>query len=166
MIAIHPLWSLPRTIPDPVDPINNAPIDVTCTNCHGPRLDVNNDPILPDGQLELVGGLSLDNGNHLVSYRELLFDDNLQVLAGNVGNQVIVDDLNVTLSPSMSTAGARSSRFIEKLYDEDLPEVTGAPSGTSHAGFMTKAELKLVSEWIDIGGQYFNNPFDPAAPQN
>jgi hypothetical protein len=24
----------------------------------------------------------------------------------------------------------------------------------------------LLSEWLDIGAQYFNNPFDPKAPLN
>jgi len=24
----------------------------------------------------------------------------------------------------------------------------------------------MISEWLDIGAQYFNNPFDPAAPLN
>ncbi len=32
--------------------------------------------------------------------------------------------------------------------------------------FMTPDELRLVSEWLDIGAQYFNNPFDPAVPVN
>ncbi len=27
---------------------------------------------------------------------------------------------------------------------------------------MSPAELRLLSEWLDIGAQYFNNPFDPA----
>ena len=31
---------------------------------------------------------------------------------------------------------------------------------------MSPAELRLVSEWLDIGAQYFNNPFDPAVPVN
>ncbi len=29
-------------------------------------------------------------------------------------------------------------------------------------GYLTAAELKLVSEWLDLGAQYFNDPF--AAP--
>jgi hypothetical protein len=33
-----------------------------------------------------------------------------------------------------------------------------APGG-SHAGRLTSAELRLVSEWLDIGAQYFNDPF-------
>jgi hypothetical protein len=36
------------------------------------------------------------------------------------------------------------------------------PGGT-HAGWLTPAELKLISEWLDIGAQYFNDPF--AVPQ-
>jgi hypothetical protein len=39
-------------------------------------------------------------------------------------------------------------------------------SGSTHAGFMTPAELRLLSEWLDIGAQYFNNPWDPAVPTN
>jgi len=36
--------------------------------------------------------------------------------------------------------------------------------GGSHNGWLTPAELRLISEWIDIGGQYYNDPFvAPAA---
>jgi hypothetical protein len=38
-----------------------------------------------------------------------------------------------------------------------------APGG-SHEGRLTPVELKLVSEWTDIGAQYFNDPF--LAPLN
>jgi hypothetical protein len=37
-------------------------------------------------------------------------------------------------------------------------------SGGVHENFLSKAELKLISEWLDMGAQYFNNPF--AAPAN
>lgn len=29
-----------------------------------------------------------------------------------------------------------------------------------HRTFLNGAELKLIAEWLDIGGQYYNNPFD------
>ena len=29
-----------------------------------------------------------------------------------------------------------------------------------HAGMLSAPELRLLSEWIDIGAQYYNNPFD------
>lgn len=36
--------------------------------------------------------------------------------------------------------------------------------GGSHAGDLNNAELKLITEWLDIGGKYYNNPFE--APVN
>jgi hypothetical protein len=30
----------------------------------------------------------------------------------------------------------------------------------NHAGMLSPAELRLISEWLDIGAQYYNNPFD------
>jgi len=33
-----------------------------------------------------------------------------------------------------------------------------------HTGFLTTAELRLIAEWLDIGAQYYNDPFvAPAA---
>jgi hypothetical protein len=41
------------------------------------------------------------------------------------------------------------------------------PIGTvDHTTMLDDAELKLISEWLDLGAQNFNDPFDPAAPQN
>jgi hypothetical protein len=34
--------------------------------------------------------------------------------------------------------------------------------GGSHEGYLSDAEKKLISEWLDIGAQYYNDPF--AAP--
>ncbi|MBA1331342.1 hypothetical protein QQ73_09315, partial [Candidatus Endoriftia persephone str. Guaymas] len=33
-------------------------------------------------------------------------------------------------------------------------------AGGSHADYLSPAELRLLSEWLDIGAQYWNNPFD------
>jgi len=62
-----------------------------------------------------------------------------------------------TYRGSISAGSAANSRFFQVL--------SGAMSGTvNHAGFMTAAELRLMSEWVDIGAQYYNNPFN--APLN
>jgi hypothetical protein len=37
-------------------------------------------------------------------------------------------------------------------------------AGGSHVGRLSGAELRLISEWVDIGTQFYNNPFD--APLN
>jgi len=62
--------------------------------------------------------------------------------------------VNVNIGPALSSNGAVSSR---RLFDRFL-------AGGSHAGYLSDAELKLLAEWLDIGAQYYNNPFD--VPQN
>jgi hypothetical protein len=37
-------------------------------------------------------------------------------------------------------------------------------AGGNHAGYLSSHELRLIAEWLDIGAQYYNNPFD--APGN
>lgn len=62
----------------------------------------------------------------------------------------------VPVAPSAAAGNARgSTRFFSRF---------GA--GGTHAGYMSPAELRLLAEWLDIGAQYFNNPFDPAVPLN
>jgi hypothetical protein len=62
--------------------------------------------------------------------------------------------VTVPVSPSLSVAGARASnRFFAEFA-----------AGGTHAGWLKPAELRLISEWLDIGAQYYNDPF--AAPLN
>jgi hypothetical protein len=62
--------------------------------------------------------------------------------------------VSVPVRPVMSTNGARASaRFF-------APFVTGG----SHQHRLDPIELRVISEWLDIGAQYYNNPFD--VPQN
>ena len=50
---------------------------------------------------------------------------------------------------------------------ERVPEsLRSRVRASTHAGYLSPAELRLLSEWLDIGAQYFNNPFDPAVPVN
>jgi hypothetical protein len=65
----------------------------------------------------------------------------------------IPTQIPVTLPPSMSVGNARGSRFFNVMNN-----------GT-HAGMLSPAELRLLSEWLDIGAQYYNDPFPPT-PQN
>ena len=58
-----------------------------------------------------------------------------------------------------SANGALSSAFLGRF----APQAAGS---TNHAGYLSAAELRLISEWLDIGAQFFNNPFDPAVPVN
>ncbi|MGB5346292.1 MAG: hypothetical protein WBN23_09015, partial [Woeseia sp.] len=164
---IHPLWAASRPVldgnGDPVLDANGMPVTNDCVNCHSP-VDDQNAPRVPAMQLDLADGLSPDEADHFNSYRELLFPDNEQEL--NMGalqdrlvqNGVDADGnpifVTVTVNPSMRVAGANAS---DRFFSRFTP-------GQSHAGYMSAAELRLIGEWLDIGAQYYNNPFD--VPQN
>ena len=53
----------------------------------------------------------------------------------------------------MAAGNARGSRFFSVM------------NNPTHAGMLSTAELRLLSEWLDIGAQYYNDPFPPT-PQN
>ncbi len=176
---IQPIWEVPR---QEFDALGNLIADNTCVLCHN-RVDAAGAAQVPAGQLELTGEASVDQPDHVTSYRELLFPDNAQVLLNGAlvdelvlvfdanGNPVYEVDANgdlildangdpiqvtetVPVTATMRVAGANaSSRFFNRFR-----------AGGSHAGRLTDAELRLLSEWLDIGGQYYNNPFD--VPQN
>jgi len=165
--TIHPIWQQDRGVLD------------TCINCHTDTDAMGADRV-PDAQLDLTNGISNQNANHFKSYRELMFGDNEQELdamgalvdrlvqaTDGMGNPLFEVDANgdqildgmgnpipvmvtIPVGRSMSSAGALSSPRFFNIF---------APGGT-HDGRLTPAELKLIAEWIDIGGQYYNNPFD------
>lgn len=56
--------------------------------------------------------------------------------------------------PPMSPAGANASPRFFSRFD----------AGGSHEGRLSGHELRLIAEWLDLGAQYYNNPFD--APVN
>ncbi len=82
-------------------------------------------------QLDLSDGASAAEAEHFRAYRELLATDDGQA------------------EPLMVAGSAAASVNFFSVF---------APGGTHYAR-LTAAELKLVSEWLDIGAQYFNDPF-------
>jgi hypothetical protein len=162
---VHPLWAADRSDRNGdglADTVNG-----TCTTCHS-LADAANAAMVPAGQLDLTDGPSDDEPDHFKSYRELLFaDTELELQGGALVErqvQVGVDPVTglpqfapVPVGPSMSAAGARaSSRFFGKM-ESNVGTV-------DHRDFMSPSELRLLSEWLDIGAQYYNNPF--IAPVN
>lgn len=158
---LQPLWDKSRPI---LDNMNVVIGDNVCTSCHGPTNAMSQAQV-PAAQLDLTGGPSPDNGDQLNSYRELLFGDNEQELVGGVlqdrvifvtdpvTNLPVAQTVPVQGGASMSTGNARGSRFFSVFA-----------AGGSHNGRLTVAEIRLISEWLDIGAQYYNDPF--AVPVN
>lgn len=157
---VHPLWGRSRQV---LGGGGAVIADHTCTGCHA-GTDAGGGAQVPAAQLDLADGASDTRPAYFKSYAELMFGDNEQELAGGVLRdrlvQVGVDPdtgdpiyAPVPVSPPLSTAGALASpRFFDRFA-----------AGGSHAGYLSGAELRLVAEWLDIGGQYFNNPFDAPA---
>ena len=167
---IHPLWSQPRLVFDTddnpvIDPDTGEQENNNCLNCHTPVDPANAMARVPAGQLELQDGSSPDEPDHFHAYRELLLTDNLQVIEGDAlvnatrvigqdaeGNDITEDIL--TDAPARAGSAALSSDFFDPFNDPtDL-----------HYNILSEAERRLIAEWLDVGAQYYNNPFD--APAN
>lgn len=159
---IHPLWSVDRWVLD-VDGVTVLN-DRTCTSCHSPT-DELDQPRVPAAQLDLSDGPSPDEADHFKAYRELLYPDNAQELSNGALVDRLIDtgrtrvDENGNVVPIFRTVLVEPSMSPEGALANDDFLARFLPGG-SHAGDLSDAELKLITEWLDIGAQYFNNPFD------
>jgi hypothetical protein len=153
---IDPLWSVDRGTH-------------TCTTCHtATRTQMVSCtptgtvtpvmvtlPVPADGGLELDPDPAQQATAQLRAYLQLVSTHTTSSFSLDAGCAQVRTDTQV--SGSMSPGSAAGSRFFRVLAG-----VPAAP--VNHSAFMTPAELRLLSEWVDIGAQYYNNPF--AAPLN
>ncbi|MBV8342641.1 MAG: hypothetical protein JO173_09720 [Gammaproteobacteria bacterium] len=141
---IQPLWDAPR--PNPA----KAGVNHTCTQggCHSP-VNAMGAAQEPAGHLDLTKSASANDAQESTSYQQLLFSHNTVIMG-----------VQQTFGPYLnagSANGGLSSQFLTRFASD---------SGTTHASYLSPSELRLLSEWLDIGAQYFNNPFDPMVPVN
>jgi hypothetical protein len=151
---IQPLWTKARGT-------NGAN---TCTNCH-------TDPL----KLDLRG--SIAGTGRIVSYEELALGDPVLDANGQPVTRLVEGVPEVVRGPALintssganSSAGqARKSRLTEIMSGETLlvdaasRTAHPAPPATApnHATMLNKAEKRLLAEWMDLGGQYYNDPFN------
>lgn len=173
---IQPIWSVQSRMINTVDG-STFPSDRKCTNCHAPTNAMGVAQV-PAGQLDLTGGASDRDNNRVMSRSELFDGDNVKDIAGNPvplldsNNQPVLDaDGNPEfqrVAAVMSASGAfDSSRFFNcfngGLCGRSLAD--GVARTQSHAGMLTKGELRLLSEWLDNGAQYYNDVAKAAAAQ-
>jgi hypothetical protein len=158
--------------------LNGTTGSPTCTNCHNGISQMNAIQV-PAGQLDLTGvNLSATDQTILNSYELLLTAHDEQTL--NMG--VLTDTLVPAPGPPTGPPDPVTGLPTTVLVPVSLPAVMTAGSainsgafldildGTTkdpvldHTGWLSPAELRLISEWLDIGGQYYNDPFvAPAA---
>lgn len=147
---LQPLWDLVR-------PTAVAAVTHTCTQggCHSPK-DAMGAAQMPAGNLDLTNTPSADEPLQPISYRQLLFSHDISIMNPADPTMPITQTVGPFLNAGSANGGI-SAQFMSRF----------APgSASTHAGWLSPAELRLVSEWLDIGAQFFNNPFDPAVPVN
>jgi len=143
---IQPIWDAAR-----MGMLNGVQGSVTCSQagCHSPT-NAAGAAQTPAGNLDLTNTVDA-NTNEFISYGQLLTPH----------NTVIMGQPGPTVGPFMnagSANGSASSAFFNCF-------ATGSGcNNPSHTGWLNIAELRLLSEWLDIGAQYHNDPFAPAAP--
>jgi hypothetical protein len=135
---IQTIWDAKRTMPSG-----------TATSCSG---SCHNPAGGPAAHLDLTGTVSNNNPPWPVSYVDLLTPQT-QTDANGI--------TTVVAGPFFDAGNANgaNSRTSLGIFDPTTGD-------TIHKGALTPAELRLISEWLDIGAQYFNNPFDPLVPVN
>ena len=105
-----------------------------------------------DVELEIIDGALLprlipvfdNNGDPVFEV-----DEEGELILDEEGNPIQVTQ-QVNVISSMRTAGANSSGRFFAPFEQ----------GGSHQDWLSSAELRMISEWLDVGGQYYNNPFD------
>ena len=165
---IQPIWNFTRQTlaADGVTVLS----DHTCVLCHNPVNTANASAVqVPAGQLDLTDSASSVDATVTTSYEELLFAHNEQTLNMGVLQDLLVPApgppgpngqpttvmVPVSLAPPMAAGSASGStvkflRMFDGTYQDPVLD---------HTGFLTTAELRLIAEWLDIGAQYYNDPF-------
>jgi hypothetical protein len=162
---IQSVWSnLSRT-----NTVNGvAMTSTTCSVCHNP---VNAMAMVqvPQGQLDLNGTASNVDPTVVTSYEQLLFAHNAQTLNMGVLQDLLVPApgppdpvtglpttimVPVSLAPPMTAGSAAGSTTFFRMFDGSFHDPV-----LDHTGYLSTAELRLIAEWLDIGAQFYNDPF-------
>jgi hypothetical protein len=114
----------------------------TCVKCHAAATAAT-------GYLNLADGAAANNANQDNAYQQLLNPLSVTATDPTTG----VTTTTVVRSQEFISGDALDSHFFQVF-------VTDA----THIGLLSPAEMRLLSEWVDIGAQYYNNPF--VAPTN
>ena len=164
---IQPLWSKKR---QDIDVTTGAVVaDHTCTNCHSPRNAAGN-PQVPAGQLDLSATPSMGaNAPEFVSYVDLLTThDQLQLVNGVLEPVTEPGPPDANGNPTTITLTSPPALIAGDAHDSTVFFGLLGPASTdsTHAGILSPSELRLISEWLDIGAQYYNDPFEAAQKLN
>jgi len=164
-LFMQSVWSLASR----TNTVNGVPMtSTTCSVCHDP---VNAMAMVqvPQGQLDLTGSASSVDTTVVTSYEQLLFAHNAQTLNMGVLQDLLVPApgppnpvtgapttimVPVSLAPPMTAGSAAGSTAFFRMFDGSFHDPV-----LDHTGYLSPAELRLIAEWLDIGAQFYNDPF-------
>jgi hypothetical protein len=163
-LFLQSMWSKA----DRTNMVNGVMTSTTCSVCHDP---VNAMAMVqvPLGQLDLNGTTSNVDPTVVTSYEQVLFAHNAQTLNMGVLQDLLVPApgppdpvtglpttimVPVSLAPPMAAGSAAGSTTFFRMFDGSFHDPV-----LDHTGFLSPSELRLIAEWLDIGGQFFNDPF-------
>jgi hypothetical protein len=147
---IQPLWE--KQLAQTVNGQN------TCVGCH--------DSTTFAADLDLSGGTG--GFGRMTSYQELTIGDpvldpnGLPIITIDEDGEVMMERGAPLVDVGSSRQSSRSSHLMEVLYDTELRAAKNLSSTVDHSGMLNASELRLIAEWIDLGAQYYNDPFDDA----
>jgi hypothetical protein len=165
LLFMQSVWSLASR----TNTVNGVPMtSTTCSVCHDP---VNATAMVqvPQGQLDLTSSASSVDTTVVTSYEQLLFAHNAQTLNMGVLQDLLVPApgppnpvtgapttimVPVSLAPPMTAGSAAGSTAFFRMFDGSFHDPV-----LDHTGYLSPAELRLIAEWLDIGAQFYNDPF-------
>jgi hypothetical protein len=182
---IHPIWERVRT---PVTNTEGVVFD-SCIGCHttegdtvvaAGQLDLTALPsdIDPDHYRSYRELLSADQ-EQWITLGDAVADRQRVCTSEDADGNVLISTETLSVPAAMRAGSANGSGNFFNCFSGSvcgltnqapLPEnctedggtpVTSTRNTVDHSGILSAAELRLISEWLDIGAQYYNNPFDP-----
>lgn len=161
---IQPLWDKVRAdVGGICTSFGSIDGNCTCVSCHNNAM-LNNAAV--SAGLSLEGGLG-GLGGRLISYDQLLLGTFITDVNGIPlppvvqEGQVVFQRNEPLVSVGGSANSSRSSHLIETIFFTTLRSGPDHDLGImDHSFMLTNAEKRLVTEWVDIGAQYINDPFE------
>ena len=176
---VAPIWTAIRTNNTGADIIaGNVTIldtaNYSCTTCHNDSTqDDETDPVF-----QRTAGLDLSNTTggegYVKSYSELMVGDPI-LDANGLPTITIKSDGDIEIERErapVSIASSRSSILMAVLYNQALKagarQITKsgvltdediASISINHSSMTNASERRVINEWIDLGGQYYNTAF-------
>jgi hypothetical protein len=139
----------------------------TCVTCH-------TNPDLLDLTATIAGSGRIESYDNLMIGQPLL-DPTTGLPQTEIDEGVLVIAqapalVDTAASESVALGLARKSRLAEIMWGQTLMSSSAAQaanpnppaSAPDHSLMLNAAEKRLISEWIDTGGKYYNDPFNAA----